>query len=298
MVGVRLRLRGEVLARFGPSTFVWTYPFDPEKDLGLVERTASLGGDHLEVGGEAAELPRRRFRALGRALSNTGLTSSVCAVYGPERDLAAPDPHVRSAGREYARACIETANAIGARLIVGAFCGAGGRVLVSPSERAERIARGAAELHEVAEMAQDAGVTIAVEGLNRYENNLVNTIADVVDLVDRSEHSNIGVHLDLFHANIEESGLSRAIRNAGSRIVHCHAVDNTRGAPGSGCLPWREALAALRDAGYDGALVIESFDPGNARWAAMTASWRPLASSQDELAGRGLAFLKAAWELA
>jgi D-psicose/D-tagatose/L-ribulose 3-epimerase len=156
--------------------------------------------------------------------------------------------------------------------------------------------RGASALQEVGELAREAGVTIAVEALNRYENNLVNTLADIASLVERVDHPSLGIHLDLFHANIEESDLCGAIRRAGSKLVHCHAVDNTRGAPGSGHLAWPEILGALHDAGYDGAFVIESFDPGNAAWAPATSSWRPLAPTQDDLARSGLAFLKAAWE--
>jgi len=274
---------------------VWAYPFDLEDDVGLVERLASLGGDHFELGGEAAGGDPGRMRLLRESLADHAMTASVCAVYSPERDLAHPDAAVRRAGLEHAGDCIAAAGAIDARLVVGAFCGAGGREVLA-AERLERLERGASALQEVGEMAREAGVTIAVEALNRYENNLVNTLADIASLVERVDHPSIGIHLDLFHASIEESDLSGAIRRAGSKLVHCHAVDNTRGAPGSGHLPWLEILGALRDTGYDGAFVIESFDPGNPAWAPATSSWRPLAPTQDDLVRTGVAFLKAAWE--
>jgi len=50
-------------------------------------------------------------------------------------------------------------------------------------------------------------------------------------------------------------------------------------------------VVALRDVGYDGAVVIESFTAANDAIATAAAVWRPLAASQDDLAADGLAFL-------
>ena len=283
------------MPRFGASSWVWIHPFDPESDVGLVEKLASIGGDHLELGGEASVHPPAAFEQLHRALAAHDMTSSVCAVYGPELDLASPDPDVRRSGLEHARACIEIAGTLGSAIVVGAFCGSGGRGFLSGEERRERLSRGAAELHEIGEIARKVDTTLAVEGLNRYENNLVNTLEDVVGLVHRADHPNVRALLDLFHAGIEEADLTRAIREAGPHIAHCHAVDNTRGAPGSGRLPWGEIVGALQESGYDGAFVIECFNPGNPGWASATSSWRRLARSQDELAQAGIAFMRAAW---
>jgi D-psicose/D-tagatose/L-ribulose 3-epimerase len=283
------------MPRFGASSWVWTHPFDPESDVGLVEKLASLGGDHFELGGEAAVHPPPAFIELQRALAAHDMTSSVCAVYGPALDLASPDPDIRRAGVQHARACIEIAATLGSRIVVGAFCGSGGRAFLSAEEREERLSHGAAELHEIGELAKQVEATLAVEGLNRYENNLVNTLEDLVELVKRADHPNVRALLDLFHASIEQADLTRAIRDAGPQIVHCHAVDNTRGAPGSGRLPWGEVVGALQEIGYDGAFVIECFNPANPDWASATASWRRLARSQDELAQAGMAFMRAAW---
>jgi len=283
------------MPRFGASSWVWTYPFNHDSDVAVVPRLAALGGDHFELGGEAATKDAERLRLLRDALSDHGMSASVCAIFSADRDLACPDAESRRAGLDHARTCIATAVAIGATLVVGAFCGAGGRDVVF-DEREERFERGATALFEIGELAREAGVTVAVEALNRYENNLVNTTADLVLLTEQLDHPNVGIHLDLFHANIEEASVAGAIRRAGRRLVHCHAVDSSRGAPGSGHLHWGEVCSALREVGYDGALVIESFDPSNTAWAPATSSWRPLAPTQDDLVSRGIMFLRATWE--
>ena len=54
-----------------------------------------------------------------------------------------------------------------------------------------------------------------------------------------------------------------------------------------------DALArALRDAGYDGPMCIESFTAANEVIATAASIWRPLAPSPDALAADGLAFLR------
>ena len=58
--------------------------------------------------------------------------------------------------------------------------------------------------------------------------------------------------------NIEERSIEEAIRLAAGRIGHVHAVDNNRGAPGDGHLDFPSIIAALRDAGYDGYLSVET----------------------------------------
>lgn len=92
--------------------------------------------------------------------------------------------------------------------------------------------------------------------------------------------------------NIEEKSLGQAIRRAGSRLFDFHACSNDRGTPGQDHLDWDEISKALRDIGYNGAVVIESFTTDITEIAKAVSLWRPLAASQDALALEGLKFLK------
>jgi D-psicose/D-tagatose/L-ribulose 3-epimerase len=98
--------------------------------------------------------------------------------------------------------------------------------------------------------------------------------------------------LDTFHMNIEEKSLGSAIRKAGKRMVHLHSCENDRGAPGSGNVTWGEVRAAVKDIGYDGPVVIESFTDKVKSIARAAAIWRSFESSQDALAQHGVTFLK------
>ena len=67
-----------------------------------------------------------------------------------------------------------------------------------------------------------------------------------------------------------------------------HACENDRGAPGSGNVTWNEVAAGLKDIGYDGPVVIESFTAKVKSIARAAAIWRSLAPTQDDLARDGL----------
>ena len=101
-----------------------------------------------------------------------------------------------------------------------------------------------------------------------------------------------GLLLDTFHMNIEEQSLGNAIRLAGRRMVHLHVCESHRGAPGSGTVHWDDVRQGVRDVGYDGPIVIESFTAKVQSIARAAAIWRALAPTQDDLARNGLAFLK------
>lgn len=279
--------------RFGVSTWAWSYPFQSPGDIDLVARMAALGADHFELGGEATEASSGLDTALlRRELEAHDMTASVCGIFTAERDLSSLDPAIRAAGMAYLKGCIDTASAIGARTVVGAVCGVGGTQVVSADERARRNEVAAIELRAAGDDARAAGVRIGVEALNRYENNFLNVIEQSEPIIDAVDHPNVGFHLDLFHAYIEEADVIAAIHRAGPRLVHCHAVDSNRLPPGAGHAPWESIVGALVAIDYDGALVIETFDPGNETLAPLAGFWRPLPRPQDALVRDGLTLLR------
>ena len=199
--------------RFGASSWAFTFPFRSPRDDALVERMRGLGCDHFELGGESVTDPdaidRQRLRGL---LGDNGMTSSVCGIFTAELDLSSLDPDVRSAGMLYLRACLDVAEGIGANVVVGAMCGVGGQHIPTADERRARNDVAAEMLALAGPLAASVGVRLGLEPLNRYENNFLNTVDQAIEIVDAVDHPAIGVHLDLFHANIEEAGPARGDR--------------------------------------------------------------------------------------
>ncbi|MEZ4519543.1 MAG: hypothetical protein R3C44_22835 [Chloroflexota bacterium] len=57
-------------------------------------------------------------------------------------------------------------------------------------------------------------------------------------------------------------------------------------------MAWPEIAAAVKEIGYDDAVVIESFTPNVKTIARSVCIWRDIAPSQDAIASEGLVFLK------
>ncbi len=107
-------------------------------------------------------------------------------------------------------------------------------------------------LQECSAVAATEGVRFALEPLNRYETDLIHTVEDGLDLIQRVGAQNFGLLLDTFHMNIEEPSIEASIRACGERIFHFHVADSNRWHPGAGHLDFPSILATLRETGYGG----------------------------------------------
>ena len=139
---------------------------------------------------------------------------------------------------------------------------------------------------------QHRDLKIALEPLNRFESDLVNTTEDVLRMVNDINHPAAGVMLDSFHMSIEERDVEKAIVSAGDKLIHLQVAENYRGTPGTGQTPWHAYRKGLEAIGYNGIVTIESFTTDNVELAGAVCFWTPKAESQDAFAIDGLSFLK------
>jgi D-psicose/D-tagatose/L-ribulose 3-epimerase len=275
---------------YGINTFTWTSPFRT-KDLPLLDKAKAMGFDLVEIPIEAEK--DINYAKAADAYKRTGLHCSICAVMGASRDPAHEDKSIQQGGVAYLKHCIDAAVTMGATRVAGPIYSAVGRTWqATASQRKRDLARCARNLKEVARYAEDKGITLAVEPLNRFETSFINLAEQAVELVKMVDSPRVGIMIDTFHSNIEEKSVGKAIETAGPYLVHVHANENDRGIPGSGHVAWNEVAAALKKVKYSGALVIESFNTTVKEIARAAAIWRPVAPTQDMLATEGLAFLK------
>jgi len=151
-------------------------------------------------------------------------------------------------------------------------------------------------LREAADHAAQAGVTLAIEYLNRFEIYLLNCAADAARLVRDVNHPNLRMMYDTFHANIEEKNIAEALDACKDVMVHVHVSENDRSTPGKGGVNWAETWTGLKRINYQGMLVIEAFGQGLPGLAAATKIWRRMFVEEETLARDGLAFMKQSWE--
>lgn len=277
--------------RFGASTWLWTSPFHTGIADELFGRIASMGFDAVEIAVEDPGLIDAGVVA--GCLERHGLTALVCGAFGDDRDLAHEDPAVRRNGLDYISRCLDLCTILGAGFLGGPMYSAVGKArMVPPEQRLREWGLAVENLRTASEMAFDRGLRLAIEPLNRFESDMVNTCSDALRMIDQVGHPAAGILLDAFHMNIEEPDIHAAITAAGDRLLHLQVADNYRGTPGTGQVRWDEYRRGLQDIGYRGAVSIESFTTDNRSLAGAVCFWRPMAESQDRLASDGLDFLR------
>lgn len=277
--------------KFGVNTFVFNAPFSTSAHLGLVDKVRDMGFDLLEVAVEDPALVD--VAALRGAAQSAGIGIIVCGAYGPDRNLSSADPAVRQNAEQYIEWMIEAAAELESPVIAGPMYSAVGKErLETEAERAAEWGRAVEGLQKWGAYGEQHGVKLALEPLNRFENDMINIIDQGLKLIDDVGSPAVGLHLDTFHQHLEEKDTPAAIRRAKGHVFHVHACENDRGTPGTGQVNWQGIAEALRDIEYDGPVVIESFTPEVQSIARAVCIWREIAPSQDALASEGLAFLK------
>lgn len=186
-----------------------------------------------------------------RLVSDSGLEVSAIGTGQMWNDdglsLIDEEARIRAQTVDRLTAHLDLAASLDSLVIIGLVRGV---VHGSPTE--EVYGRLLDGLRAVAERAEQAGVRIAVEAINRYETSIVNTAAEGRQLLERLAAGNVGLLLDTFHMNIEEQSIEDSIRETGARIFHFHVADSNRCYPGNGHLDFTSILGALREIGYGG----------------------------------------------
>jgi D-psicose/D-tagatose/L-ribulose 3-epimerase len=276
---------------FGVNTWVWTSPLSTDELKALAPKARAMGFDWIELPLEG--LDDFDHKTAAQIVKDNDLGVSACAAMGPDRDLIHEDKAIRDNGMIYIRAAIDALNTIGGRNLVGPIYSAVGRVWQQTAdERAKDVDLLVRQLTELSEYAEEKGVVLCLEPLNRFETSFINLASQAIEVIDRVNSTSCQIMLDSFHMNIEEKSLGNAIRATGKRLAHFHACENDRGAPGSGNVTWTEVAKALKDINYDGPIVIESFTNKVKSIARAAAIWRAFEESQDALAENGVRFLK------
>lgn len=276
--------------KFGVSTWLWTSPFTTDS-VSLFPKIRSMGFDVVEIPVEYPDLIDGL--KVKHALKENGLEAVVCGAFGPSRDLTNEDPEVHKHCFDYIAKCFSLCHTWEAGFFAGPMYSSVGKArMVSPEQRQIEWDRAVTNLYKVCTLAQENGLMIALEPLNRFETDLINTAEDVIRLVQDINHPAAKVMLDSFHMSIEERDMEKAIMAAGNKLIHLQVSENYRGVPGTGQTPWHSLKSGLDKTGYTGTVSIESFTPEIKELAGAVCIWKNLAESQDGFAEQGIAFLK------
>ena len=168
--------------------------------------------------------------------------------------LTSPEASLRAEAREFIRSMIDFGGPHGAPAIIGSMQGRWGDG-VTREQAIDWLREG---LNDLGAYAQRYQLPLIYEPLNRYETNLVNTVAVGVELMNSLQTENVRLLADLFHMNIEESDLAAALVQGGKWIGHIHFVDSNRRPAGFGHIDYPRVVAALKAIDYAGYLSAEA----------------------------------------
>ena len=210
---------------FGLHALVLVSDWDELGAEKAIRTAAAIGYDLIEAPiFDPAAVDLKRTRDL---LRQHKLTPSVSLGLTAGTDISSADRAISAAGIARLHKVVDATAFIGGSVVAGVIGSAWQKYLVPPTDAGYQNA--VSGIREVAKEARGKGVTLAVEVVNRFESNLLNTAAQAVRFVDAVGEDNVGIHLDTFHMHIEEADAAAAIRACGSRLRYFHVNENHRG---------------------------------------------------------------------
>jgi len=272
--------------KLGVHAYAWCSQWS-NAVIDIIDKTKSSGMDFIEI--PLMCLETFDAKTVKKRLDKVGLGAVTSTVLLNDTDITSTDERIRKNGIAYLKKCVEATSAIGAKSFSGVIYAQ--HVKNARKRPDERTWQYSADcLRIVARHAQNLGISIGIEPVNRYETYLVNTCEQALRLKEMIGMDNVKIHLDTYHMNIEEKSFYQATKMAGPHLIHYHLCENDRGIPGTGLVNWDDIFRALAEIKYEGYAALESFvdctDNMN------TWVWRQLAPSGDALIKEGAAFIR------
>jgi len=273
------------MIRFGMHASLWTTAWTRQGAERAVGQAARYGLDVVEIpllSPETVDVAHSRALFQRHNIAPTaslGLPREACAPLHPDKAEA------------FLTRALDVAHALGCHTLTGVtYSTLGYRSGRPPTEiELETVAKA---LRPVAKRAGGYGMTLGLEPCNRYETHILNTAAQAEILRERIGDPSVIIHLDTYHTNIEEKNFAAALADGAGAVRYVHLSESDRGVPGSGAVHWQEVMIALKNASFEGDLVVESFVNMMPEIAGALSVWRPVAQSAEEVLEIGLPFLK------
>lgn len=221
----------------------------------ILRKAGSLGLHAIEI--HVPDVSVLDLPALKKAMAETGVavaTLGTGTIYG-KYGLHLCDENEANQERIVSMVCrfIDCAAELSSCVTIGSIKGN----ILPGQDREKHMAIFGMLLRRIDAYAAQRGVTVLLEATNRYENNVLNTGAQVAEIIRQNGLTSTKALLDVFHMNIEEADCLKALEEAKDVLGHIHFADNNRHYPGAGCFDFAPLAAKIREIGYDGVLSVE-----------------------------------------
>jgi sugar phosphate isomerase/epimerase len=233
----------------------------PEKDpvgIDIVEETARLGYDYIELSlRDVAALDEAGFSALVRRLEKSGLRSEACNNFYPaEQRISGPGVQFKAL-RDYTARALDRAKELGAEFVV--FGSSAARNIPEGFPRDEGWRQIVSAARMIAEEADRAGLTAAIEYHNRHEANVLLSMTEAMKLLRDTDRPRMQALADYYHYAVQGETPADLAQAAG-HIVHVHFAElKDRAFPSEPKEEYRAFFRALAQGGYTGRVSVEAF---------------------------------------
>lgn len=277
--------------KIGLQTVYWVGLDSKPNICEIIDFTAKSGMDIVELkAGDFVPLDKSTRRSLVKYIRDKGLDITVNGTgLKPERDTSSPDENSRKAGVAHLKHMLDLCAEMEVKFFSGIPYGLWNALPDTPDVstlKRERIARAIESLQQVAAHAQELGILMCAEIVNRFEQYTLNTVDEGIKFCDAVGNPNCKLLLDTFHMNIEEDFLPESIlrAHAAGHLGYIHFGESNRRIPTGAKksnIDWQAFAAAIKSCGYENPLVAESFVLANSPLAFNVSLWREMKSSAD-----------------
>jgi D-psicose/D-tagatose/L-ribulose 3-epimerase len=269
---------------------VWTGTFDVDGMRLAVSKTREAGFDLIEI--PLMDPEGLDVEATRKVLEEHDLAATASLGLRADIDISSEDPEVVARGEAHLGTCLEVLSEVGGTHLVGVIYCAMQKYFAPASDLGRQ--HSIDTIGRLASRAEQLGIRLGIEVVNRYESNLLNTSRQAVEYVKAVDSDNVSVHLDTYHMNIEEPDMFSPVLTAGSRLGYVHIGESHRGYLGSGTVDFGGFFRGLAHVGYDGPVVFESFSSAvvHEDLSLMLGIWRNLWSDSEDLAAHANAFIR------
>lgn len=282
------------MRKLGIHSFVWT---DGQTQDGMelaLDRSAELGYRMIEF----AYLRPEKFNLDRLAAKARDLDLEIVVTMGlpADADVSSEDKAAVKKGTALLSDAVKAVRDIGGIRLGGILYSMHGKYNSPPTRAGWMNSAGA--IAATADVANDCGVEIVLEVVNRFESNLLNTAAQGLKFIEDTGRDDVFLHLDTFHMNIEEADPAAAIRMAGDKCTYFHFNENYRGYLGTGTIDFPAIFSALVDAGFENKdVVFESFSSSivDEALSMVCGIWRDTWDDNIPLAAHAKSFIEHHW---
>jgi D-psicose/D-tagatose/L-ribulose 3-epimerase len=273
--------------KIGFNVLAWSAVISDEL-MPVLDRLKGIGYDGVEFLIGSPDIAA--YKRLGNYAKDLDLEVTTVFVVGKDENPVSEDATVRAKALDRIKWAIDRAQDLNAKILCGPFHSAHA-IFAKRAPEDQEYGWSAEVLNSAGNYAEQAGIILVLEALNRFECYLCNTMDQLIRLVNMCDHQNIRAMFDTHHANIEEKKFSHAIHSIAPILEHVHISENDRGTPGDGHIHFDEIFSALAKENYGGWLTIEAFSRSDPDFANSIGVWREY-SRPWNIAENGYTFIK------